>query len=385
MTTTEPNKPLPTLSDEQSLALTTILEWFSTQDTNDSRPCFKLGGYAGTGKTTLIRAILAHLREKNEEVSVAAFTGKAVNVLRRKGVHAAQTLHSLIYHAEKSNGIWHFYRKVKLEKKPSLIIVDEASMLSTDLYEDLSRFNIPVLYVGDPGQLEPVGKNPELMKEPDFVLQTIHRQAAQSPIISIANHIRQGGGFRDLEWHEGIDGSKVFVSQGEPTNDTLLRADQVICAKNATRREYNTAIRFNKGFTFPGILVGEKLICLKNNQEHALFNGMVLFVDSVKDHPDKVDRFIVTMHDEVGGKYEDIDVWKEPFRANPKYDSKNPAIPKGCVFCDYGYCITCHKSQGSEWQHVLVVDEWMPPQVWDMKRWRYTAITRAAKELSYYL
>ncbi len=358
-----------TLTEEQTFAVESIKKWL---DDPLGRIEFKLGGYAGTGKTTVIKFLLRELRPRFTVV-VCAFTGKAVNVLDKKGV-IAQTMHSLMYNVEPQfDGTVKFFKKNVLEDYLDLIIVDEASMISTDLYRDLLSFNRRYLFVGDPGQLEPIGDNPNLMASPDLVLSKIHRQAELSPIITLANNVRQGGKFGFTQ----ING--LWVKAKEITSPEFLANDQVICAKNTTRRLFNDKIRIYKKLPPGEITIGEKLICLRNNITYGVYNGMIIFVDEITTTT--FNAWIVKCHDEVGRKLLNLPIWMDPFVA-PTND-KSPKIPKGVIWCDFGYAITCHKSQGSEWNSVLVWDEWLPPQVWDMKRWRYTAITRASEQLTY--
>jgi len=358
------------LTDEQEFAIDTIRTWL---DQND-KPEFKLGGYAGTGKTTVTKVLRSDIARRYSSV-VCAFTGKAVNVLQRKGVRA-QTLHSLMYdvNEDPKTGEITFSKKVALRDDPALIIVDEASMISTELYNDLKSFDVPLLFVGDPGQLEPVGDNPNLMAHPDLVLSKIHRQAEKSPIIRLATDIRLGRIARPAF----IDGPELTIKSKVVRASEYMDASQVICAKNTTRRNLNDKIRQVKGYPTQQLVLNEKLICLRNNRQHGVFNGMILFVRRI--HRETSTAWVCDLEDEVGGKFNSKHVWKEPFLLPI---DKNPRVPFNHIWCDFGYVITCHKSQGSEWEHVLVLDEWMPPSVWDMKRWRYTAITRAAKRLTF--
>ena len=363
--------PQITLSEEQQQALTLIQEWL---DYFPNKQEFRLGGFAGTGKTTLVKHLLSQLKSTTN-VNIAAFTGKAVSVLGRKGI-SASTLHSLLYDVEivKGEG-YRFYPKSKLDGEPHLIIVDEASMVSTDLYNELVRHKTKLLFIGDPGQLEPVGENPNLMRETDFTLSKIHRQAEESPILSAATSIRQGGALKCPPNQDEL----ILKKKAELTAELLTNFDQVICAKNATRNNWNAAIRQHLGFTSQPLSVNEKIIILRNSPQQGVFNGLLLWVDTI--HAKRYDHWLVDCHDELGKRYFDLKVWKKPFQQEPI--TKGEFNPKGTVHADYGYVITCHKSQGSEWDKVLVIDEYMPTQVWDMKRWRYTAITRAAKQLTY--
>ncbi len=364
------------LTEEQQIAIDNIAKWLED-------PCkqeYKLGGYAGTGKTTVIKSVIKKLDEI--DIAVSALTGKAVNVLQRKSVHA-QTLHSLIYDCEMQNKKLVFVKKRKPDVKRDLIIVDEASMLSTELYNDLKSFGIKLLFVGDPGQLEPVGDNPNLMLFPDYILSKIHRQAEKSPIIYWANEIRQGRGMNYVG-----DGTDLVIRDKNIKTSDFFAVDQLICAKNKTREHMNSMVRRAK-YLEPNTLVqNEKIIVLRNNIQEGVFNGMILFVDKIikEDVVGKYTKhkvWICDCVDEIGTPYE-IPIWQVPFLTPEKLGTgKDVFVPREVVYCTYGYVITCHKSQGSEWDKLIVFDEWMPPQVWDMKRWRYTAITRAAKQLTY--
>jgi len=260
-------------------------------------------------------------------------------------------------------------------------------MISTDLYEDLKSFNIPILFVGDPGQLEPVGDNPNLMKEPDFVLSKIHRQAENSPIIRFANDIRQGV---DMQSKQHAGPGLSIIPKGLIKIPDLGHFDQVICAKNKTRREINEKFRRFSNKPTDSIQVGDKLIILRNNRDCGVFNGMLVYVTDL--HDERADCWFATVKDEADKLYPKIPIWKVPFQSELPKEYSVPKVyragsDKGITYvvADFGYCITCHKSQGSEWSNVLVWDEWMPPKIWDMKRWRYTAITRASQQLTYCL
>lgn len=362
------------LTDEQLEGVVKIETWYAQPQT---RKQFKLGGYAGTGKTTLLKQLRERLRAKRIASNVCAFTGKATNVLQRKGVSDATTIHSLIYNCEptKGGGV-NFFLKSKYDLKTDLIIVDEASMISTELYEDLTSFGIPLLFVGDPGQLEPVGDNPNLMACPDFILNKIHRQAEASPIITLANNVRHGGTL-NIQQRDGL-----IVRDKKLAMQPLMEHDQVICAKNLTRKNLNQKFRMCQAKPVTKICVEDKLIVLRNNSAYGVFNGMLVFIDYI--HEDQELYWLVDMHDEVNNKFSKVPIWKEPFTIElpkefyiPKYKENQ------MIYCDFGYAITCHKSQGSEWRSVLVWDEYMPPKLWDMRRWRYTAITRASENLTY--
>ena len=358
------------LSPEQQSAVDIVTQWA----TDKTKPLeFKLGGYAGTGKTTVIKTIQDALRRKLG-IQVAAFTGKAVSVLAKKQVFG-RTLHSLMYDVELVKGEGYvFYKKSTLYPNCDLVIVDEASMISTDLYNDLMSFRKKVLWVGDPGQLEPVGDNPNLMRKPDLVLSKIHRQAEKSHILTLANDIRNGG---RIPLNQTTD-ELITRNKSLQVRD-LLSVDQVICARNKTRRGFNESIRRALGKPADEIVPEDKIIILRNSLSDNVFNGLILTITDV--HSSNPVYWEATAIDELDRKYPKLKLWKRTFQVE-KLD-QGEFNPKGTVQADFGWAITCHKSQGSEWDSVMVFDEWMPPQVWDMKRWRYTAITRASKKLIY--
>lgn len=371
------------LTEEQQSALSQITDWLD----HSQRLEFKLGGYAGTGKTTLIKALKDHLNESDIGYEIAAFTGKAVNVLQKKGLTESSTLHSLMYDCVPTDtgGVIFILRR-RIPTRPSLLIIDEASMVSSDLYRDLLTFSVKLLFIGDPGQLEPVGDNPNLMRQPDFTLSKIHRQAAESPIINFANDVRLGKSPYCM-----TKGDLVVRNKHGLRIPDIADASQVICAKNKTRRDLNSKFRLMQQRPNDSIQPGDKIIVLRNNRDFMVFNGMILFITEI--HEDGMDYWIASCKDETDKIYHRIPIWKLPFQTElpkefqvPRY-YRDDLDDKGSsyVIADFAYAITCHKSQGSEWPHVVVFDEWMPPQVWDMKRWRYTAITRASEKLTYCL
>lgn len=314
-----------------------------------------LGGFAGTGKTTVVKA-LSQLFPNHD---VCAFTGKAANILRRKGLTDARTIHSLIYQPVMVDDKLTFELKADLSNTG--FIVDEASMVSQDIYHDLLSFGKPIVFVGDHGQLEPVGSSVNIMADPDYKLETIHRNAG--PIAHFAEHIRKGNSASTFQ-----GGSEVeLVDAYAVTDDLLASVDQTICAYNKTRVSRNNQIR--KILGYEGLInVGEKVMCLRNNRNVLVFNGMQGIVTKI--HPKKP----LFSFDSYGTIFEDIKYDRNQFgkeKSEFNYDGPNPF--------DYGYCITCHKSQGDEWDSVLVFEQICDK--WDHKRWAYTAASRAKEKV----
>jgi exodeoxyribonuclease V len=358
--------------------------------------CLTIGGYAGVGKTTLVKSIIQRLQSpkppaKPLNVAVAAFTGKATSVLRRKGVLHAQTLHSLMYEVtedEKKQPV--FVRKAVLGEPGApvhVVLIDEASMISQTLYDDLMFFGLPVIFIGDHGQLQPIGDDPGLMVNPEIRLEKIHRQAAGSPIIKAAHCFREGV---PINWESVPPRCGLSRVSRNRIKDLCTKVDVILCGFNATRNRTNNDVR--KLLGRQGKLVeGERLICLKNDRQRAVFNGMCFTVKkivepvSITNVEGKVYECWSVLVVDDDGRERPLSVYlisadEKANDINAKYwASDGDEYPVNFTVVDYGYCLTVHKSQGSSWSRVMVVDECHPE--WDSKRWRYTAATRAEREL----
>lgn len=324
---------------------------------------FKIGGYAGTGKTTIARTIVDML----PDAAVCAFTGKAASVLRRKGLEA-QTIHSTIYRYDEFRRA--FIRKPHIEAQ--YFLIDEGSMVARNLWDDLQTFGKSILVIGDPGQLEPVGDDPNLMREPDVVLSEIHRQASGSAIIQFAHHVRNGGSFRSGEKGD------VLIADESCFWNSIGWADQLLCGFNKTRVDANKAVRSERGFT-KTIEEGERLIVLQNDMNLGVFNGMMLRVTRVGHVT--TDRAVIDAESEDGTEYRSLTVWRLALNNQGWQKGLDRRRLIGGAVVDYGYCTTVHKFQGSEADKVAVLDEQC--DLWNPVRWRYTAITRAADKLRY--
>lgn len=344
------------LTDHQRWALYQLVNGIREKNLTEQ----SLGGYAGTGKTTLIK----YLTKFFPGFAVAAYTGKAANVLRKKDINAT-TIHSRIYKPFFDNGVVYF------DLNPDVgcdgFIIDEASMVSQDIYDDLKSFGLPMIFVGDHGQLEPVDSKLNLMEKPDYTLEEIHRNAGD--IAKFAEHLRKGLSSRQFH---GSDLSVQFLPGRSLKDEMLCEVNQVICAFNKTRVATNIQIR--KALGFEGTLnVGERVMCLKNNPHAGLFNGMQGIVRNLyrtrnRNYMDF--EFDGTLLE--GVCYEDSCFGQESYKIKHQgKDSPNPF--------DYAYCITAHKSQGDEWDDVLVIEQLC--KNWSHKRWAYTAASRAKKKL----
>lgn len=327
---------------------------------------FRIGGYAGTGKTTISKAIIHAL---GGSPAVCAFTGKASSVLRSKGLDAAQTIHKTIY--EFNPKTERFVLKKWVDG--DYFILDEASMVSARQWHDMQSFDLPIVAIGDPGQLEPVGEDPRLMENPDVVLSEIHRQDADSAIIQFASHVRFGKSIR-----RGRKG-EVEIGDRELFENSLEWADILLCGRNKTRVRINNQIRRRRyGNDSKRVLLPmERVICLANNSQLGVNNGEIYVVETIYEESPAYIKCDLSDCD--GDVLPDVVLEKKFFGVEKP---KREGMPRGKTMCvDYGYCTSVHKFQGSEADRVAVLEEQC--DLWDPVRWSYTAITRAAKELRY--
>lgn len=403
-------------SPQQETGLQSVKKWFAAED-----PLFKLFGFAGTGKTTLAMEIAQMV---GGNVLFAAYTGKAAYVLQQKGCHGASTIHSLIYHtADKSKAVLQEMkaemaqlvveiqeakgnvgkdpRVIKLKrmidkeedelskpffrinhdspvKQADLVIIDECSMVGKQMGQDLLDFGTPILVLGDPAQLPPVGDGGFFtLGKPHHMLTEIHRQAKDNPIIHLATRIRKGEGIA-----LGHYGESRVIKRDELNHHLALSADQLLVGRNDTRRSCNTRLRELYQIKSPLPVENDKLVCLRNNYDEGFLNGSLW-------------RVTQALPDYVTEDYVEITVVPHEQRENHNgietiahrgiFEGNELKMPwwdrKTADEFDYGYALTCHKAQGSQWDNVLVFDE---SAVFKQNRsnWLYTAVTRAAEKVT---
>jgi exodeoxyribonuclease-5 len=171
------------------------------------------------------------------------------------------------------------------------------------------------------------------------------------------------------------------MSQRDVTAAELLNGGQVICGLNATRFNLNNAMRKAAGFNGGPLPTGpgEKIICLKNNNTVGLLNGMFLQLDDICPAGDG--RFYATITGEDGGFIGNLMVYTGHFLDHGKLDKgrdeRDWRIKRRLVEATYGWAITCHKAQGSQWENIIVVDDRWGRSREQRSQWLYTAITRA--------
>ena len=373
----------------------------------DNQKCTIIAGYAGTGKSTLVKFIIAALASEginpDEDVVYTSFTGKATQVLQKKGNKNVSTLHKLLFKSvPRPDGT--FFRKPVEIIPYKIVVVDECSMVPKDLLKRLASYHVHIICLGDPGQLPPINKEDDnhLLDMPHIFLDEIMRQEDQSEIIKLTMDIRDG---KPLNRFMGKE--VQILDKEDLTTGMLMWADQVICATNATRIALNNQMRDLLGRQgMPQD--GDKVICLKNDWDviseggNPLVNGTIgylknSFETSLKlpgyicgGSPKTIDILAANFISDTEEDYGALDMdkkliltgepgldWKTTYRMGRNKNLKN-SIPHQFT---YGYAITCHKSQGSEWDNVLVIEEGFPFDKEEHKKWLYTAATRAAKKL----
>ncbi|MCJ2082384.1 ATP-dependent RecD-like DNA helicase [Methylobacterium sp. J-090] len=366
--------PLPTrFAPQQDAALKAIAAWRQ----GGGAQVFRLFGYAGTGKTTLARRIADDV---DGTVVFGAFTGKAASVMRSKGCHDAATIHSLIYRTKETEegGPAFTLNRTGPISKAELVIIDECSMVDSDLGNDLLSFDKPVLVLGDPAQLPPVrGGGFFTEAEPDVMLTDVHRQAADDPIVRMAMTIREGGKLTIGEYGR----SRVVARRSLDPNE-VIAADQVLVGMNKTRRLYNNRLREIAGHTDPMPAVGEKLVCLRNDRTKGLLNGSTWTVQAQRaaQRPDTI-RLDVVPDDDPALRRRPVDI-KVLRAVMSGSEEEIPAfLRRETDEFTYGYALTVHKAQGSQWDSVVLFDESFAFRE-HRARWLYTGLTRAAEAIT---
>lgn len=400
-------------SPKQRKALDAVASW----QKSGSAQVFRVFGYAGTGKTTLAK----HFAESAGRVQFATFTGKAAHVLRTKGCNNACTIHSLIYQplstvsveiqslTEQIDGIVAGIaesggseegheelamlreKRTELAKKQKggprfalrpdspeiqdcdLLCIDEVSMVGEEMAHDLLSFGRKILVLGDPAQLPPVrGFGYFTETEPDILLDEIHRQARDNPIIDMATRVRAGESLP-----LGNYGDSRHVARNELDREDVMGADQVLVGRNATRKAYNGRMRTLLGrgdSQYP--VPGDKIVCLRNDHQVGLLNGSLWEVTSASQAAAGRIALGIAPLDGIG-------IAQEVVAHSAYFEGSEPghweAREAQCF--DYGYALTTHKAQGSQWDKVTVFDESACFRA-DASRWLYTAITRAAERVT---
>ena len=380
----------------------------------EKEPYTCIAGYAGSGKSTLIKFIIAALDIPEDRVVYIAYTGKAAEVLRHKGCANAMTAHKLLYYSQRMpNGKFIFKPKPVLSCVsgatiiPKVVVIDEVSMLPKDMWDLLLSHKIYVIACGDPGQLPPISKDTanDILEHPHIFLDEILRQAQESEIIRLSMDVREG---KPIQYMKGNEVQIIHPS--EVISGMYDWADEILTATNKKRHEINKFIRESKGFGEEP-QPGDKVISLCNHWdcldvlgENALVNGTIGYIQADapvelgaheyhKWYPSQFKEPIYYIRGniitETGEVFPYIDMDYNAFMTGEYSLTSEQQYFLGRKFYrdvhpyefNYGYAITCHRAQGSEWDRILVFEERFPFDKEQHKRWLYTAVTRASQKL----
>ena len=363
-----------------------------------------IAGYAGTGKSTLVRYIIDALNVEEDRVCHCAFTGKAAEVLKKKGNKNVATLHRLLYeHIPRPAG--GFFRKPKPFIDYDVIVVDEVSMAPKSLMELLFKHRVYVICLGDPFQLPPIDKDEDnhLLDNPHIFLDEIMRQEEDSEIIQLTMKIR------NQESIDYFNGNEVKIIPYSDLNTGVLQwGDQILTATNAKRQAINNQMRVLQGRTGEPV-DGDKIICLRNYWDDSSLNGDALINGTIgilqnsfqtwREIPrfvqSDIRKFDVLVGDliipETNDVYQMTEMdrqmiitgekccdWRLSYKLGKLRPRYGEIVPKEFT---YAYAITTHKSQGSEWPKVVVLEEKFPFDKIEHARWLYTACTRSSEKL----
>lgn len=388
-------------SPSQIQALERVQSWMEAPFSSEKQKVYRIFGPAGVGKTEILKEI--H-NIAPQPFFQAAYTGKAASVMKLRTGRHASTVHSLIYipkdksasrledlqielsalqkkgDVEKINEISSL---IELEKenlrRPMFAInyqsplygakglaLDEVSMIDQPMGKDLLGFGVPLLVLGDPYQLPPIrGGGFFTETEPDSMLTEIHRQAAGSPIIYLATRARNKEHIPNGEY------GKCIVKSTYTLRD-LMEASQIIVGRNRTRHAINTLVRDAKGFTNKLPMVGDRLVCLRNNHPKSILNGTLWDIIDVTDIAKQtVTLFIRSTDDPLETR--DLRMHRCIFEDKQLPDY---SIQRMAEEFDFAYALTLHKFQGSQTENPVIFDESKYFEE-HAHRWKYTGMTRA--------
>lgn len=387
------------LNQMQSVAVKECTIWYKKD--NKERPWFEISGAAGTGKTTVVREIINNLGLDMNEVIFMAYVGKATLALRRNGLNA-QTIHSAIYEVitvplyddsgrmvlKGGHPIMtkKFKLKDRLDDNVKVIVLDEGGMVNEEMGHHILSFGIPVIVLGDKNQLPPVFGQSLFLNKPDVTLNEIMRQKEDSPIIYLSKLARYGV---PIPYGSYGNGECKVIRRDELEDYHLQQSDLAICGTNKTRDIINGYIRKEiYNIDSPNIVIGDKLICRQNNWDIslgdniALVNGLIGYVHNI--HRETKSKALMEI--DFRPEFMESDYFsrlpidhKYPFKEYNTRKAINTMYGDEITF-ELGYCITCHLSQGSQYDTVLVYNENLSSSVYQRK-WLYTAITRAQNNL----
>lgn len=444
---------------DQSVAIESLTDflWTFNDQSSEGLELFILTGYAGTGKTSLIGAFVNTLFQVKIKSVLLAPTGRAAKVLSNYSQAKASTIHRKIYFKNESEGVEGFTLGQNKHTN-TIFVVDEASMISThsalqdnnsynqrSLLDDLIEYvyagqNCKLIFVGDKGQLPPVGmdKSPALEKaflKSEYGLEVltaelneIVRQDEDSGILNIAGVLRN---FEEFPPSLPVNQADARAVNGMELQEELESAisrygrDEVMVVTRSNKRAnaFNEEIRRRILWQEEDLNAGDVIMATRNNyhwldpksEAGFIANGEIMeilkivrreeifgceFADVVVrlvDYPEMKDiEFKILLnairHEGASIPREDmkalfyrIAAEEYPYLTNKRERNRkvmqNPYFQ--AVHVKFGYAVTCHKAQGGQWEAVFVDHGYFLEEMWDVEymRWLYTAITRARSQL----
>jgi exodeoxyribonuclease-5 len=386
-----------------------------------------LRGYAGTGKTYLVSRLVEQLVEEDCTVTVCAPTHKAVQVLSDELGDAPvqmQTLHSFLglRLQPTEDGEYELVPDEARDFAEGVVIVDEASMIGREEWTHIedSPFFVQWLFVGDPAQLPPVNEDPSpAIDVPGPTLETIHRQAADNPILELATQIRKGTDGRFSSTFEDGKGVAITHDRSEFL-DSVLRAfntdafaedathARVLAYRNKTVRRYNREIRTARyGADAERFVEGEWLVAtetwlhegvprLTNSEEVRVKTATVETFEAddqsewktwklkVRTPGRGLTRTAYVLHEDEFERYEEaLDRRREAAEEDGSKWERFFDLRERFARVDYAYASTVHRAQGSTFDTVFVDHR-------DLRVCRgeerqallYVAVTRPARRLA---
>ena len=422
-----------------------------------ARGVFLLKGYAGTGKTTLVSALVKSLWPIEKKVVLLAPTGRAAKVLSAYSGKNALTIHKKIYWI-KTNAQGNTYVTLQQNKYSNTIfVVDEASMIpdrsdkgfgGRSLLDDLIEYvydgiNCKLILIGDTAQLPPVYLDISPALDESFLgityrrevysveLTQVVRQQSDSFILENASRLRE-------QIIEGKNNTPNFVcneevvrlQSGIDLQDALedaysvsgVEKTVVICRSNKRANLYNQQIRARIRWQEDELSVGDYLMVVRNNYfwlPEGSKAGFIANGDTVEvlriyelnalycfrfarvsvrliDYPDEENLEVVLLLDTLTSEtpamtyeeykqlYKNVEADYQDIRhknQRNKEIKKNPYL--NALQVKFAYAVTCHKSQGGQWENVFVEQGYFVNKMLGKEyfRWLYTALTRATKKL----
>ena len=394
------------LNPEQEFVINNATDWFY----NNNEQLFQYDGKAGTGKSVVMNEIVKRLGlDPVREIAAMSYIGSASILMRMRGLLNAKTIHSWLYEIEEVPmrdqygrimmdnllnvpiKIPKFIPRTSLPNDIQLLLIDEGWTVPLSMKQEIEKFGKKILVAGDQGQLPPVNDLPAYLNGGKiYHLNQVMRQGNRTDIVEVANRLRIGMGINN-----GFYGNVFVINKRDLTDDMLMWADAIICGKNSTRDYYNKKIRSILGYGGELPQYGEKVVCRKNNWlqkvelnnggEISLVNGLIGTVTNCPDIS-TFDGKLFSMN-----FVPDImrDVRFNDLRCNYKYMTSDAKIrdtikgnryEAGCMF-EFGYALTGWIAQGSQWNNVIYIEEYMPPNI--QNQLNYVGATRAVQNLIY--